>query len=256
MGINNITSIDFEEAVIRKMNNKGFPISFQHMDAMNMSFEDGAFDYAIDKGTLDAICSDSSPETAAKVTKYLNEVTRVVNEKGGMVIIVSLLQDFVLDALLSFYMKGFSNEHFNSNIIDFRIQRLDRRQKKGESKDESHFLPFFVTIKRTSINPEDQKMQELREKLAQKVSYIENPLAKAELIDVKSIQDLIKRDQINHAMAPQLRDLHLGQKFELYCFDKNSYGKTGIKPRYTLTVVDSNDAKIIKNRTCAAFITP
>lgn len=27
-------------------------------------------------------------------------------------------------------------------------------------------------------------------------------------------------------------------------------------PRYTLTIVDSNDAKVLKKRTCAAFITP
>lgn len=256
MSIDKITSIDFEEAVIRKMNNKGLPIPFVHMDALNMTFEDSAFDYAIDKGTLDAICSDSSPETAAKVVKYLNEVTRVIEQKGGMLIIVSLLQDFILDALISFYMKGLGNEHYNSNIIDFRIQRMDRRLKKGESKEESHFLPFFVTIKRTSINPEDAKMLELRDKLSQVVSYIENPVAKAQLIDVKEIQDLVKREQINHAMAPQLKDLHLGQKFELFCFDKTTYGKEGAKPRYTLTVVDSSDAKVLKQRTCAAFITP
>lgn len=57
-------------------------------------------------------------------------------------------------------------------------------------------------------------------------------------------------------MAPQLKDLHLGQKFELFCFDKTTYGKEGAKPRYTLTVVDSSDAKVLKQRTCAAFITP
>lgn len=27
-------------------------------------------------------------------------------------------------------------------------------------------------------------------------------------------------------------------------------------PRYTLTIIDSNDAKVLKKRTCAAFITP
>lgn len=47
-------------------------------------------------------------------------------------------------------------------------------------------------------------------------------------------------------MAPQLKDLHLGQKFELFCFDKTTYGKEGAKPRYTLTVVDSSDAKVLK----------
>ncbi len=27
-------------------------------------------------------------------------------------------------------------------------------------------------------------------------------------------------------------------------------------PRYTLTVIDNNDPKVLKKRTCAAFITP
>jgi len=67
MGIDKITSIDFEESVIRKMQNRGKSIDYQVMDVLNMSFEDGSYDYAIDKGTLDALCSDQSPETAAKV---------------------------------------------------------------------------------------------------------------------------------------------------------------------------------------------
>lgn len=53
---------------------------------------------------------------------------------------------------------------------------------------------------------------------------------------------------------PKMKELNLGQKYELYCFDKNT--KNTDVPRYTLTVIDSNDAKILKKRTCAAFITP
>lgn len=86
-----------------------------------MTFEDGTFDYAIDKGTLDAVCTDTSPETLEKVQKYFNEVLRVINAKGGTYICVSLLQDFILDALINFFCKGVGNNHYNSNIIDFRI---------------------------------------------------------------------------------------------------------------------------------------
>jgi len=64
---------------------------------------------------------------------------------------------------------------------------MEKKHKKGETSEESNFLPFFVTVKRTSINPEDAKMLELRDKLAQVITYFESPLSKAEIIDVKSI---------------------------------------------------------------------
>lgn len=121
MGINKITSIDFEETVIKKMIHRERPINYQTMDMLNMTYADGEFDYAIDKGTLDALCADKTPETAGKVVKYLNEVVRVINAKGGTYICVSLLQDFVLEALVSFFCKGVGNTHFNQNLIDFRI---------------------------------------------------------------------------------------------------------------------------------------
>lgn len=149
MGLTKITSIDFEESVIKKMTNREKPITYQVMDMLNMSFENGSFDYAIDKGTLDALCSDNTPETMAKVVKYFNEVVRVINTKGGTYICVSLLQDFILDALINFFCKGIGNEHFNDNIIDFRIQRLDKRAKKGDDREQSNFVPFYITIKRT-----------------------------------------------------------------------------------------------------------
>lgn len=87
-----VKSIDFEENVIKKMNNRAVEnVDYQVMDATSMTFEDASFDYAIDKGTLDALCADRTPETATKVVNYLNEVVRVLNTKGGTFICVSLL---------------------------------------------------------------------------------------------------------------------------------------------------------------------
>lgn len=102
-----VTSIDFEETVIKKMNNRGAEnVEYKVMDVTKMTFWDNSFDYAIDKGTLDALCSDRSPDTASRVVEYLNEVVRVLGAKGGTYICVSLLQDFVLDALVCFFAKG------------------------------------------------------------------------------------------------------------------------------------------------------
>ncbi len=165
-----IVSIDFEEAVIKKMRHreqKG--VRYEVMDALDMKFENCEFDYAIDKGTLDALCADRTPETASRVVKYLNEVVRVLNSKGGTYICVSLLQDFVLDALVSFFSKGLGNDHAEQNIFEFRIQKIEKVVQKT-APDGSQMLPFFVTVKRTVI-PEDAKLQDLRVKMAETIYF-------------------------------------------------------------------------------------
>ncbi len=60
----NVTSIDFEDSVIKRMSNKGTPgVDYQVMDATAMTFENSSYDFVVDKGTLDALCADKSPET-------------------------------------------------------------------------------------------------------------------------------------------------------------------------------------------------
>jgi len=39
----------------------------------------------------------------------------------------------------------------------------------------------------------------------------------------------------------------------MYCYDKDV---STVIPRYVLVVVDSSDPKVLKKKTCAAFITP
>jgi hypothetical protein len=73
------------------------------------------------------------------------------------------------------------------------------------------------------------------------------------MIPIDDVQERIKKEQIAQMLVPRMKELGLGQKYELFCYDKTQ--KTEV-PRYTLTVIDNNDAKILKKRTCAAFITP
>jgi ubiquinone/menaquinone biosynthesis C-methylase UbiE len=83
MGLTNITSIDFESAIIKKMNARESPVEYKVMDMLNMDgIADNSIDYIIDKGSLDALCADQTPETQAKVIQYFNEVQRVLAEDG------------------------------------------------------------------------------------------------------------------------------------------------------------------------------
>jgi hypothetical protein len=145
-------------------------------------------------------------------------VQRVISTKGGTYICVSLLQDFVLEALTAFFCKGVGNKSFTANITDFRIQKLDKHLKKSE-KEKSNYLPFFITIKRTSVNPEDTKIQDMRKKVSDTISFSESPLSKAELLSSETIGEKIKKEQITYMFVPTMKDLSLGQKFELLCYD-------------------------------------
>ncbi|CAD8192011.1 unnamed protein product [Paramecium pentaurelia] len=83
-GYQNITNIDISHVVTKAMQekykDKGPNFKYLHMDARAMEFEDGSFDGAIDKGTLDAIlCGESSSSNAQKV---IQEVHRVLGPKG------------------------------------------------------------------------------------------------------------------------------------------------------------------------------
>ena len=76
-------------------------LKFLKMDATAMEFSEGSFSCVLDKGTLDAMMTDSSEEVVARVAKMFDEVDRVLR-LGGRYVCVSLLQphilEFVVDA--------------------------------------------------------------------------------------------------------------------------------------------------------------
>lgn len=75
LGLPNIIAVDYEAGVIKKMKEKQTKVDYRVIDMLNMSeIEDGSIDYVVDKGTLDALCSDESQETKEKVVKYFSEI--------------------------------------------------------------------------------------------------------------------------------------------------------------------------------------
>ena len=60
------------DVVIRQMRdqNKGRPdLVFEKMDALNMSYSDAAYGVVLDKGTLDALFTEDSPDVVEKIYK-------------------------------------------------------------------------------------------------------------------------------------------------------------------------------------------
>lgn len=124
----------------------------------------------MDKGSFDAICSEDTPEALAKSYKYLNEVFRVLDSKGGAFVCISLLQPFVFKALLDFVNKGNENKLFGDNIFDFRVQRIDKYLRK--SPKVSEFVPFFIQIRKTKIDTGAAPMVALQKSFRDHVNLI------------------------------------------------------------------------------------
>ena len=69
-----MVSIDFIADVVAKMNERGTPgVTYAEMDFTNMTYDENSFDIILDKGSFDAICLDSDPESEDKYSNYLAE---------------------------------------------------------------------------------------------------------------------------------------------------------------------------------------
>lgn len=91
-----VESVDYEEQVIKKMEDskpEGLNLNYKYGDCTDLSplYQAGTFDVAVDKGTLDAIATDVREETIKMCQAYFNEMLRVLNDKNGTLVIVSLL---------------------------------------------------------------------------------------------------------------------------------------------------------------------
>lgn len=59
-------------------------------------FEDGSFDVVVDKGALDALMGEDSPESKEVGARLLAEVKRVLSPNRGVYLCVTLAQPHVL----------------------------------------------------------------------------------------------------------------------------------------------------------------
>ena len=79
-------------------------MNFTFGDATKLTYDEKSFDVAVDKGTLDAIAVGNDEETVNTCWAYFNEIMRVLN-KDGTLIIVSLLQPHVYKIILDFFIQ-------------------------------------------------------------------------------------------------------------------------------------------------------
>ncbi|XP_016941888.2 eEF1A lysine and N-terminal methyltransferase homolog [Drosophila suzukii] len=141
-GFREITNIDISPIAVKKMlelNAKTRPdMKFLEMDATAMTFPDDSFSVALDKGTLDALFVDDSPETKLVVENYFKEILRTMRN-GGRYVGISLLQEHILNFLLEFLPKH--------NCMLRIVHCLGVEQaNKEKNADDALTMPVFVVV--------------------------------------------------------------------------------------------------------------
>ena len=114
-------------------------LTFEKMDATNMEYDNEAFSVVIDKGTLDAMMPDESPEVVANVNKLFSEIERVLR-LGGRYICISLLQPHILNHIVEWFVDhGWPLRILRCNDVD------------ASKSPEDRIFPVFAIIGQVAI---------------------------------------------------------------------------------------------------------
>ncbi|TKA79859.1 hypothetical protein B0A49_01567 [Cryomyces minteri] len=97
------TNVDFSPIVIDAMRAKHPEMKWVVMDVRKLAFEDGSYDVAIDKATLDAMLYgslwDPPDEVKANIKAYVDEIARVLRP-GGKWLYITWRQPHFIKPLL------------------------------------------------------------------------------------------------------------------------------------------------------------
>jgi spermidine synthase len=141
VGYTNLTNIDISEVVIEQMKKQYRDregCKWLQMDATAMKeFDNESFSVVLDKGTLDAMMSEESDSLNEMIQNYFSEISRVLKTMGRY-ICISLLQEHIINKLLSF---------FPANNFLFRVVRcLEAEEKTASTNEDGSSMPVFMIV--------------------------------------------------------------------------------------------------------------
>ncbi|XP_056619937.1 eEF1A lysine and N-terminal methyltransferase isoform X1 [Triplophysa dalaica] len=232
VGYRHLTNIDISETVVSHMNQRNTErrpdLTFQQVDATETGFENGSFQAALDKGTLDAMASEEEGALAGRMMKEVGRVLAV----GGRYVCITLAQEHVIKLAVEHFAQGWA----------VRIHCLSGQQT--EDSDSSFALPVFVLVCTKFRQAPPFAVLELCEG---------EDGAPTRLASVPDLLSAVKERQAYNLMLHKLRggtDASSTPSLTL------CHAATG-RPRYTLTVQDSlPSAKLPRSNHFAIFIVP
>ncbi|XP_055800295.1 eEF1A lysine and N-terminal methyltransferase isoform X2 [Salvelinus fontinalis] len=232
VGYRHLTNIDISETVVNHMNQKNAKqrpdLTFQMVDATQTPYEDGSYQAALDKGTLDAMASQ---EEGALAGRMLAEVGRVLGI-GGRYVCVTLAQESVIKLAV---------EHFIQVGWAVRLHCLG----DPESQEVSSFaLPVFVLVCTKFRKPMPMPILEMCQ--GEDGAPVRLPV----------VADLLSVVRERQAYAMLRQRLRTGTDASSTPSLTLCHAPTG-RPRYTLTVQDCPPgAKVPRANHFAIFIVP
>lgn len=232
VGYKHLTNIDISETVVAHMNQRNAErrpdLTFQQVDATQTPYEDGSFQAALDKGTLDAMASE---EEGVLARNMLCEVCRVLSV-GGRYVCVTLAQQSVIRLAV---------EHFVQLGWAVRLHCL--QEERGKAED-SLALPVFVLVCTKFRQPLPRPLLEM---------CVGEDGAPTRLSEVTELLSAVREHQAYSVLRKRLRTgTDPNSNLSLMLCD----AKNGL-PRYTLTVQDCPpNAKVPRSNQFAIFIVP
>lgn len=100
-----------------------------------MTFPDESFNVVIDKGTLDALFTDTKDSTVHDIRCYFQEVLRVLSVSGRF-ICVSLAQQHIAEELIAFF----------KDSCFVRVHCIEQKKDDLNSNGLGARLPVFVFV--------------------------------------------------------------------------------------------------------------
>uniref|UniRef100_A0A8C5PHZ0 eEF1A lysine and N-terminal methyltransferase n=1 Tax=Leptobrachium leishanense TaxID=445787 RepID=A0A8C5PHZ0_9ANUR len=235
-GCQNLTNIDTSEIVIRQMSERNAgkrpQMTFQLMDATKTTFSDSHFQAVLDKGTLDAILTDTEEGTLKTVSNMLSEISRLL-QIGGRYLCVTLAQSHVLEKLV---------RHFSEGGWMVRVHQV----LEGSSPESGNRFPMpvfvFVMTRVRQMPGFPQVFEMMPDEEGGKPLRWANP---------DELMEAVKERQRYALLKNRLKQNQSSQEVSLDLCD----GESG-KSRYTFYIVDSPTIKLSHNNPFAIFIIP
>ena len=227
-GFKQITNVDFSPLVIQEMIQKhGVARPTMQWVVGDMTAMDGfgneSFDVVLDKGALDALMSENTPEVTMKAIAMLDEITRVLSSKG-VYLCVTLMESYICQTLLTYF-----SHPDREGMWSITIEVIQNNQNR---KQPSPFKTFFVAIAKKHPNTLHTT------KLSLSVDAYGNEIEVARLLQPvpEGVQE-IARIQQYHQKQYEMGDMRMG-RFETIDFWDPLSASPDI-PRFSVIVVDT-----------------
>jgi len=247
-GCVNITNVDFSKVAIKHMltsNLRARPkMKWAVMDMTKTTFGDGSFDVVFDKGSIDALMSESSDESQAVGSRYLEEMKRVLAvDVGSAFLCVTSAQPHIVAKICRAFGSGWAV--------------TVRRVEAPKDTTASDMQPYLFIVTRVTVRddglaaPIDLQSGAVVGPGDQQFRWLEGVLGAENEARLKGRGSESDEDAASDAAAfADYDQLHPGRRLVLFLQARDG------RQRYRAVVLDAPVGADTAGGVCSVFIVP